>query len=58
VRYWEDYESDLQRAEAQFGVPAEVILGILGVETAFGRHTGSYRVIDVLATIAFDSPRR
>jgi membrane-bound lytic murein transglycosylase B len=39
-------------------VPAEVILGILGVETAYGRNTGSFRAIDALATIAFDGVRR
>lgn len=58
VRYWEMHEDYLRRAEAEFGVPAEVILGILGVETAYGQNTGSFRVIDSLATIAFDGPRR
>jgi membrane-bound lytic murein transglycosylase B len=58
VLYWQANEDSLRRAEAQFGVPAEVILGILGVETAFGRNTGSFRVVDALATIAFDGPRR
>lgn len=56
--YWSSHEEVLQRAEQEFGVPAEVILGILGVETAFGRNTGSFRVLDALATIAFDGPRR
>lgn len=58
VRYWDLHAGDLRRAEAEFGVPAEVILGILGVETAFGQNTGSFRVVDSLATIAFDGPRR
>jgi membrane-bound lytic murein transglycosylase B len=58
VRYWDLNEPSLRRAEVEYGVPAEVILGILGVETAFGRNTGSFRVVDVLATIAFDGPRR
>jgi membrane-bound lytic murein transglycosylase B len=58
VRYWDTHEAYLRRAEAEFGVPAEVILGILGVETVFGQNTGSFRVIDSLATIAFDGPRR
>lgn len=58
VRFWETYEPELQRAQAQYGVPAEVIVGILGVETIFGRNTGSFRVVDALATIAFDGPRR
>jgi membrane-bound lytic murein transglycosylase B len=56
--YWDVYEAHLRRAESDFGVPAEVILGILGVETAFGQNTGSFRVVDALATIAFDGPRR
>ena len=58
VQYWQLHEDDLRRAQAEFGVPAEVILGILGVETAFGRNTGSFRTVDALATIAFDGPRR
>jgi membrane-bound lytic murein transglycosylase B len=57
-RFWSHHAEDLARAEAEFGVPAEVILGILGVETAFGRNTGSFRAIDALATIAFDGVRR
>ena len=58
TQYWEMYDAQLRRAEAEFGVPAEVILGIIGVETAFGQNTGSFRVVDALATIAFDGPRR
>ena len=58
TRYWEMYDAVLRRAEQEFGVPAEVILGIIGVETAFGQNTGSFRVVDSLATIAFDGPRR
>lgn len=58
LRYWAEHEKQLRRAEIEFGVPAEVILGILGVETAYGQNTGSFRVVDALATIAFDGPRR
>jgi membrane-bound lytic murein transglycosylase B len=58
VRYWQAHEADLQRAEREFGVPAEVVLGIIGVETAFGQNTGSFRVLDALTTIAFDGLRR
>ena len=58
TRYWEMYDAFLRRAEQEFGVPPEVILGIIGVETAFGQNTGSFRVVDSLATIAFDGPRR
>jgi membrane-bound lytic murein transglycosylase B len=57
-RFWALHSDDLARAEAEFGVPAEVIVGVLGVETAFGRNTGSFRAIDALATIAFDGTRR
>jgi len=48
----------LQRASREFGVPAEIIVAIMGVETFYGRITGSYRVIDALTTLAFDYPRR
>jgi membrane-bound lytic murein transglycosylase B len=48
----------LQRAEAQFGVPKEVITAILGVETRYGKIMGSYRVLDALSTLTFDYPRR
>jgi membrane-bound lytic murein transglycosylase B len=58
AQYWQMHDSYLYRAEAEFGVPAEIILGILGVETAYGQNTGSFRVVDALATIAFDGPRR
>lgn len=58
TQYWETHDSYLRQAEAEFGVPAEVILGIMGVETAFGQNTGSFRVVDALVTIAFDGPRR
>ena len=57
-RFWSLHAEDLARAEAEFGVPAEVILGILGVETSYGRNTGSFRAIDALGTIAFDGVRR
>jgi membrane-bound lytic murein transglycosylase B len=49
---------DLERAAAASGVPACVILGILGVETFYGERTGSHRVVDALATLAFDYPPR
>lgn len=58
TRFWSQHGEDLARAEAEFGVPPELILGILGVETAFGQNTGSFRAIDALATIAFDGQRR
>ena len=48
----------LARAERELGVPAEIIAAIIGVETYYGRITGSYRVIDALTTLAFDYPKR
>lgn len=61
VRFWNENAAELARAEAQYGVPAEIIAGILGVETIYGRDTGRFRVVDVLATLAFaypESPNR
>jgi membrane-bound lytic murein transglycosylase B len=58
VRFWNRQAQALERASAEFGVPEEVVLGIIGVETTYGRNMGSYRVIDALTTLAFDSPNR
>ncbi len=55
-RFWDDNADTLARAEREFGVPAEIIVGIVGVETVYGRNTGSFRVLDVLCTLAFDFP--
>jgi membrane-bound lytic murein transglycosylase B len=56
VKFWEENRATLQRAYEQYGVPPEVIVGILGVETIYGRYMGNFRVIDVLTTLAFDYP--
>ena len=56
VRFWNENAADLARAEATYGVPAEIIAGIIGVETAYGRDTGRFRVIDTLTTLAFAYP--
>ncbi|MEO7850831.1 MAG: lytic murein transglycosylase, partial [Rubrivivax sp.] len=56
VQFWNDNQATLERAEAQYGVPAHVVVGIVGVETFYGRITGTFRVLDVLATLAFDFP--
>ncbi len=58
VEMWKRHESDLKRAEAQFGVPAEIMVAIIGVETVYGRNSGNWRVIDALTTLAFDYPKR
>jgi len=58
VETWRRHEADLKRAEAQYGVPAEIIVAIIGVETVYGRNSGNWRVVDALATLAFDYPKR
>ena len=56
VTFWKKYEAALTRAETEFGVPAAIIVGILGVETMYGKMTGNVRVVDALATLAFAYP--
>jgi membrane-bound lytic murein transglycosylase B len=55
-RFWEDNRALLARAEAEFGVPASLIVGVIGVESLWGQHTGNFRVMDALTTLAFDFP--
>ena len=56
LAFWAANEAALARAEATYGVPASVVVGILGVETYYGRITGGFPVLDALATLAFDFP--
>lgn len=56
--FWNQYEDALNRAYAEYGVPPEIIVGIIGVETRWGRVMGKTRILDALATLAFDYPRR
>lgn len=58
IEFFRAHRDTLARAQAETGVPAEIIVAILGVETYYGRIAGSYRVIDALATLAFDYPKR
>jgi membrane-bound lytic murein transglycosylase B len=58
VAYWNANRSALERAEARYGVPPEIVVAIVGVETFYGRIAGRYRVLDALTTLAFDYPRR
>jgi membrane-bound lytic murein transglycosylase B len=58
IEFFRAHRDTLSRAQAQLGVPAEVIVAILGVETYYGRIAGSYDVIDALSTLAFDYPKR
>lgn len=58
LEFWRKHRQILQRAEQKYGVPQEIILAVIGVETVYGRDAGRYRVLDALTTLAFDYPRR
>ena len=58
VEFWNKQQEALTRASKKYGVSPEVIVAIIGVETRYGRHAGKYRVLDALATLAFDYPPR
>lgn len=58
VRFWEAHRDTLAAVERRYGVPAEMVVAIAGVETLYGRITGRHRVLDALATLAFDYPPR
>lgn len=57
VRFMKEYGSELRRAETKYGVPAEIITAILGVETRYGQYTGNFNVLDALTTLGFDYPK-
>jgi membrane-bound lytic murein transglycosylase B len=56
--FWREHSEELERISEQTGVSVEILVGIIGVETYFGRITGNYRVLDALATLAFEYPPR
>jgi membrane-bound lytic murein transglycosylase B len=58
AEFWRRHARALERAAATYGVPPQHVVAIIGVETEYGRNTGSFRVLDALATLAFDYPRR
>ena len=58
VKFWQQNETTLTVVAKQSGVPAEIIVAIIGVETQYGQKTGNHRVIDALATLAFAYPPR
>ena len=58
AEFWQEHEAELERISKESGVSKEIIVGIIGVETYFGRITGNYRVLDALSTLAFDYPPR
>src|SRR5579872_4751821 len=58
VQFWNEHQDALERVAADYHVPPEYLVSILGVETKYGRNTGGYRALDALATLAFDYPPR
>ncbi|MPW09813.1 lytic murein transglycosylase B [Paraburkholderia sp. CNPSo 3155] len=56
VQFWRENRATLQRAYQEFGVPPEMVVGIIGVETIYGRYMGNFRVLDALTTLSFDYP--
>ena len=58
LAFWREHQESLRRASERYGVPQEIIVSIIGIETMYGRYTGNFRVLDTLATLAFDYPRR
>jgi membrane-bound lytic murein transglycosylase B len=58
AQFWRTNATALERAARTYGVPPEIVVAIIGVETEYGRNTGAFRVLDALATLAFDYPRR
>ena len=57
ARFWLRHRATLEKAEREFGVPASIIVGIVGVETLYGQNTGNFRVLDALGTLAFHFPQ-
>ena len=58
VEFWRANAAALARAQQEYAVPPEIVVAIIGVETRYGRNAGTYRVLDALATLAFDYPPR
>ena len=58
VAFWERHQDTIRAASEKYGVPEEIIVGIIGVETIYGRNTGNFSAVSALATLAFDYPRR
>jgi membrane-bound lytic murein transglycosylase B len=56
TQFWQQHQAALQRAETTYGVPADMVVGIIGVETYYGRHMGKFSVLDVLSTLTLDFP--
>lgn len=58
VAFYNAHKQALKRAEKQYGIPAEMIVAIIGVETRYGQNKGNYRAVDALSTLGFDYPPR
>ena len=58
LAFWKAHRRSLARAQREYGVPAQYIVAIIGVETYYGKNMGRWRVIDALSTLAFDYPAR
>ncbi len=58
LQFWREQRQWLEKMQADYGVPIEYVVAIIGVETYYGRITGNYRVVDALSTLAFDYPAR
>lgn len=58
LQFWREQREWLEKMQADYGVPIEYVVAIIGVETYYGRVTGNYRVVDALSTLAFDYPAR
>jgi len=57
VQWWQAHAATLEDVQQRYGVPPELVAGIVGVESFYGRMTGNFRVLDALATLAFDFPK-
>jgi len=57
MQFWKNHQALLEKAEQTYGVPAWLVVGIIGVETFYGQHTGNFRTLDALSTLTFDFPK-
>ena len=55
-QFWRQHRTTLSRAQERYGVPAEMVVGIIGVETLYGKHMGNFRALDALTTLSLDFP--
>jgi membrane-bound lytic murein transglycosylase B len=58
LEFWNKYRGTLRRAELKYGVPQDVIVAVIGVETIYGQDAGNFRTLDALTTLAFEYPQR